>query len=154
MRECDRVSRLVVPPARLIDRVHSCDGGGPETNVTQTLLCLSCVFTVRARIVSRCVLAEVISTNKGMIWVCASDALKLETSHNLRVLAAVSRARCCTIPSRDGGEIDAVDARQRCDQCEGKTSRDGVKPRTGKQRIASYNRKESRERVHTDSRGD
>jgi hypothetical protein len=63
--------------------------------VTQTLLCLSRVFTVRARIVSRCVLVEVISSNKGMIWVCASDALKLETSHNLRVLAVVSRARCC-----------------------------------------------------------
>jgi hypothetical protein len=29
-----------------------------------------------------------------------------------------------------------------------------IKPRIGKQRIASYNREESRERVHTDSRGD
>jgi hypothetical protein len=59
-----------------------------------------------------------------------------------------------SIPSRDGGEIDAADAQQRCDQCKGKTSKDGVEPRIGKQRIASYNRKEVRERVHTESRGD
>jgi hypothetical protein len=54
-----------------------------------------------------------------------------------------------SIPSKDGGEIDAVDAQQRWDQCKEKTSREGpgIKPRIRKQRIASYNRKEARERV-------
>jgi hypothetical protein len=34
------------------------------------------------------------------------------------------------------------------------TPRDRVKPRIEKQRIASYNRKEARERVHTESKCD
>jgi hypothetical protein len=48
------------------ERMSVADSEGPT--VTQTLLCLSRVFTVRARILSRCVLAGAISSNKGMIW--------------------------------------------------------------------------------------
>jgi hypothetical protein len=48
------------------------------------------------------VLVEVISSNKGMIWVCAC-----ETSHNLRVLAVVSRARCCKKPQVAKTELTA-----------------------------------------------